>query len=255
MIAMSFFPGRDLHGRRFIDAFDHHRRPHLKHPRTAGAGTDHVDHDLRIEPGALRQGHRLGGGDVVNRDQMVGDELHAAAVAERAEIGALFGKIGEQPRAPRNRSAVAAGIDHEITLPCLRAGTAQRTVERNVTCFRQDIFEAKLVGDGKRAEFDHDPRRLAGMGDGARDILDGCGTGKAGQDDRRVARDLYDVGGDRDIRQRHLRAPRRVKVVADSPPSALDQVAGDRPSHDAEPDDSDNLAHGFVPAGWTAVAK
>ena len=36
----------------------------------------------------------------------------------------------------------------------------------------QDGFEAKLVGDGERGEFDHDPRRLAGIGDRLRDILD-----------------------------------------------------------------------------------
>jgi len=40
----------------------------------------------------LRQVHRLGGGDVVNRDRMVGDELHPTVIAECAEIGALFGE-------------------------------------------------------------------------------------------------------------------------------------------------------------------
>jgi hypothetical protein len=32
----------------------------------------------------------------VNRDQMVGDELHPTVIAECAEIGALFGEIGER---------------------------------------------------------------------------------------------------------------------------------------------------------------
>ena len=40
----------------------------------------------------LRQVHRLGGGDVVNRDQMVGDELHPTVIAECAEIGACLAK-------------------------------------------------------------------------------------------------------------------------------------------------------------------
>ena len=44
----------------------------------------------------LRQVHRLGGGDVVKRDQMVGDELHPTFIAESAEIGALFDEIGER---------------------------------------------------------------------------------------------------------------------------------------------------------------
>lgn len=44
----------------------------------------------------LRQVHRPCGGDVVNRDQMVGDELHPTVIAECAEIGALFGEIGER---------------------------------------------------------------------------------------------------------------------------------------------------------------
>ena len=57
----------------------------------------------------------------------------------------------------------------------------------------QDIFEAKLVGDGQGAEFDHDPRRLARIRDGPRDILNGGGAGKAGHDDWRVARDLRRV--------------------------------------------------------------
>jgi hypothetical protein len=191
----------------------------------------------------------------VYRDQMVGDELHPAAVAECAEIGALLGEVCKQLRAAGYRSAVATGIDHKITLPCLRAGPAQRTVERDVARFRQDIFEAKLVGDGKRAEFDHNPRRLAGMRDRTRDILDGCGTGKAGHDDWRIACDLHGVGRDRDVGPRHLGAPRCVKVVADHLPSALGQVAGDRTSHNAEPDDSNNLVHGSLPAGSPAVAK
>jgi hypothetical protein len=50
---------------------------------------------FRIEPGVPRQVHRLCG-DVVNRDQMVGDELHPTVIAECAEIGALFGEIGER---------------------------------------------------------------------------------------------------------------------------------------------------------------
>ncbi len=125
-------PDRDLHGRGLVNAFDHHRRAHLKHPRAAGARANHVDHHFGIEPGALRQHHRLGGGDVVDGHQMVGDEFHPAAIAVFAEIGALPGEVGEQVLALRNGLAVAAGIDDEIANLRLRPGSAQRTIQRNM---------------------------------------------------------------------------------------------------------------------------
>ena len=135
----------------------------------------------------MRQQHRLGGGDVVNGDQMIGDEFHPAAIAVGAEIGALPGEIGKQIGASGNGGTVAAGVDHEIAIFGLRAGSTQRTIQRNVAGLLQDGFEAKLVGDGERGEFDHDPRRRGGTGDTLRDILDRCGTGQAGHDDGRAA--------------------------------------------------------------------
>jgi hypothetical protein len=45
---------------------------------------------------------------------VIGDEFHPAAIAEPAEIGALFGEVSEKARTPRDRFAVAAGIDDEI---------------------------------------------------------------------------------------------------------------------------------------------
>ena len=36
---------------------------------------------------------------------------------------------------------------------------------------------------------------------------------------------------------------RGVGIEADHPPSALDEVAGDRAAHDAKPDDSNSLVH------------
>jgi len=41
---------------------------------------------LQVEPGALREHHRFGGGDVVDRHQQVGDVFHLAAVAERTDV-------------------------------------------------------------------------------------------------------------------------------------------------------------------------
>ena len=143
----------------------------------------------------------------------------------------------------RNGVAVAAGIDDEIANLRLRAGSAQRTIQRDMAGLLQDGFEAKLVGDAERREFDHNPRGLAGIGDFPRDILDGCGPGKAGHDDRRVARDLSGVVGDRDVGLRKLGASRGVGIEADHAPSALDEVAGDRASHDAKADNSNGLVH------------
>jgi hypothetical protein len=45
--------------------------------------------------GSLRQDHGLGGGDVVDGDQMVGDEFHPAAISISAKIGSLLNKFGE----------------------------------------------------------------------------------------------------------------------------------------------------------------
>ena len=56
-----------------------------------------------------------------------------------------------------------------------------------------------------------------------------------------------DVVGDRDAGVRKLGASRRVDVEADHAPAALDQVAGDRASHDAKPDDSNGLVHAAFP--------
>ena len=139
--------------------------------------------------------------------------------------------------------AVAAGIDDEIADLGLRAGSAERTIQRDMAGFVQDRFEAKLVGDAECRELDHDPRRLAGTGDFLRDVLDGCGAGKAGHDDRRIGRDLSDAVGDDDVGLREFGPLGGIDIEADHPPSALDEVAGDRATHDAEADNSNGLFH------------
>ena len=174
---------------------------------------------------------------------MIGDEFHPAAVAEHAEIGALLGEVGEEDRATRNRSAVAAGIDDKIAHPGLRAGSAQRAIERDVAGLFQDGLEAELVGEGKGGELDHNSGRLAGIGDGLRHALDRGGSGQARHDDRRVTCDLFHAIGDDDLGRRKLGALGGVGIEADHAPPAIDKVAGDRPAHDAKPDDSNSLVH------------
>jgi len=78
---------------------------------------------------------------------MIGDELHSAAIAEPAEVGALLGEVGEEVRALRDRFVVAAGVDYEIAVFCLRAGSAERTIQCDMASFGQGGFETKLVGD------------------------------------------------------------------------------------------------------------
>src|SRR5258708_15654404 len=102
---------------------------------------------------------------------MIGYELHAAAIAEPSKISALLGEVGEQIHALCNGVAVAAGVDDEIANLCLRPGSAQGTVERDVAGFLQERLEAEFVGDAERREFDHDSSRLTGTGNGLRDIL------------------------------------------------------------------------------------
>ena len=64
----------------------HQRRAHLEHARGAGAVADALRHDIEIEAGLLGEDHRLGGGDVVDRDEVVGDILHLGAVAVGADV-------------------------------------------------------------------------------------------------------------------------------------------------------------------------
>ena len=55
---------------------------------------------------------------------MVGDVLHLAAVAERAELGGLAREVGEDRAAFFDRARVAARKHDEIARLRLRAGPA-----------------------------------------------------------------------------------------------------------------------------------
>jgi len=105
------------------------------------------------------------------------------------------------------------------------------------------IFAHALRHDLQIGEFDDDPRRLPGTGDCLRDILDRCGIGKAGQNDRRVARDLACVLGDREVGQRKLGSSCGIGIKADYSPSTIDEIPRDCASHDAQPNDSNGPVH------------
>jgi hypothetical protein len=52
--------------------------------------------------------------------------------------------------------------------------------------------------------------------------------------------------------------PKPARVICEGRvhlPSALDQVAGDRASHEAEPDDSDNLVDGYLRTRRAAISQ
>src|SRR6267142_155948 len=78
---------------------------------------------------------------------MIGDKFHPAAVAETSKIGALLGEVEEQIHALCDGVAIPAGVDDKIANLCLRSGSAQGTVERDVAGFLQDGFKADVVGD------------------------------------------------------------------------------------------------------------
>ena len=63
--------------------------------------------------------------------------------------------------------------------------------------------------------------------------------------------ELRDIVGDRDAGLRQLGALCGVDIEADHAPSALDEVARDRASHDAKPDYANGLVHeNLLPIGF-----
>jgi hypothetical protein len=81
------------------------------------------------------------------------------------------------------------------------------------------------------------------LGNCPRHFLDRRGTGKAGHDDGRLARDLSGIIGNDDLGRRKFGPSCGVDIEADHAPSALDEVTRDRTSHDAKPDNSNGPVH------------
>src|SRR5690349_7165308 len=109
--------------------------------------------------------------------------------------------------------------------------------------FLQDGFKAELVCEAKRAEFDNDFDRFAGHGNRSCDAFDRFRARKAGHDDWCLERELPDVAGGPQAGVLKLSLARAVDVEADDAPAAFEQIARDRASHDAEPDDTDRPVH------------
>src|SRR6185437_1665961 len=123
----------------------------------ARAGADHVDHYPWVESGSFGEQHSFCSGDIVDCNQVVGNKLHPAAISIAPEISGLLGKISKQAHTFLDHFTIAAGIDYEVPKLCLSAGSAERTIERDVPGLPEHRFEAKLVGKAKRAELYDDP--------------------------------------------------------------------------------------------------
>ena len=139
--------------------------------------------------------------------------------------------------------AIAAGIDDEIAIPRLCAGPAQRTIQRDMSGFLQDGLDVKFVGKAERRKFHDNSGRLTGIDDCLCDFFDGPGAWKAGHDNERVAGELSDILGNFHVGELEFGSPRRDDIEADHAPSAVDEITGNRATHDTEPDDSNSPVH------------
>jgi hypothetical protein len=61
-----------------------------------------------------------------------------------------------------------------------------------------------------------------------------------------VAGKVAGVPGDDNVGPCKLVSPRGVDIVANNAPTAVDEIAGDRASHDTKSDDSDSLVHAWL---------
>jgi hypothetical protein len=84
---------------------------------------------------------------------------------------------------------------------------------------------------------------LPGICDFPRHLIDGRWAWEAGHDNSRIARNLTGVAGDYDVGLYEFGSARRVDIIADNAPAAVDEIAGNRTSHDAKSDDSNSLVH------------
>jgi len=113
-----------LHRRRrlVVLARYHHRATDLKHARRAGAVDDHVEDERGIEPSHLAEHKGFGRRQIVDGDEVVGDELHPASVAKGTDIFLRARYAGEHLAAALESCFVTAGEDDEVLPGCLGAG-------------------------------------------------------------------------------------------------------------------------------------
>jgi hypothetical protein len=166
-------------------------------------------------------------------DQMVGDEFHAAAISVSAEIGTLLRKIIEQASASRDRGAVAARVDHKVANRSLGACSAERAIERDMTCRFENGLEVQLVRYCECAEFDEGACGLTATGYFRGNGIGGIGVGQARHNHRRTGRDRARAINDGYSGKPKLAPARGVSVESDDCPAALYEVTGNGPAHNA----------------------
>jgi hypothetical protein len=187
--------------------------------------------------------------NIVDRDQKIGHELHAAAVAEYADIMRLAGEILHQRLEFLDLARIAAGVKHEVAMLRLRAGPTDGTVDGNMASGDQHPRECLLVGDRQRAELNDDASalRIPRNDLGCRDHR--LGRWQAGQDLLGLSQERGDMRGDDHARRRRLSPCLGGGIVADHAPAGGRQVACDGTAHDAEADDPHSTLHRVSPSG------
>jgi len=92
----------------------------------------------------------------VDRHQQVGGEFHLRAVAEFADVVVAARKAPKDRRGPLESGLVAAAVDDQVLDPCLRAGAAERAVEKRDAGGRQAPARSLLDRDRQGTGFNDD---------------------------------------------------------------------------------------------------
>ena len=238
--------GRDCRGRAVVVGIAHQRPTHFEHTRGGGAAGQRVVDDAGVDAGLHAKHHRFGRRDVVDGDEVVGDVLHDAAIAECAEedLPARHG-VKRRERSLIG-SAVAAGEDHEVLDGGLGTRAAQRTIEQHLATADKRFMRRPLDVERQRRTLDRNLPAPARRGDAVRS---GGDRGKclARRERQKGDRALF---GNRARRWERLAAGRgqlvhrrRNRVVTEDLEAAGNEVARHGHTHDADADHSDLAIH------------
>ena len=177
----------------------------------------------------LREDEGLGRRQIVDGDEVVGDELHLAAMAEGPDVFLGARDAREHLLRALERCRVAAAEDDEILPRRLRTGAANRAVEQDLALSRERGAAALLRLERERAALDDDLPLAVARCDAAlagRHLLEGVDAGERGDQDLDPLSDVARLaGGD-----------------AAGFGEALHRRLGDVEAHDLEPRAGKHLA-------------
>jgi hypothetical protein len=121
-----------------------------------GPCPDRRDERGRVQPRRDAEKHGFGRRDIVDGDEVIGDQLHPRRVAEPAKVD-HFARNRFQERAHDGQHrGIAARVDHRIARRHLGTGAADRAIEQRDAAGREDLRHALLVSQAKRARIDHE---------------------------------------------------------------------------------------------------